>query len=327
MDYERINACMDEFLNETSNGVYIDVFEGIKNLCRDILHKNPLPINNSNYSRTFSINESINIIVIFLDTLDPMLTEQFLNIINRVDENGEPTVRFINANKDYYDKHPEELTDALKEELKTDSRVSNGHIYMHVTGTMDDIFVLTHEMFHYMNRHRIIEVTENGEIGAKQQNFSRYFYTEAVSIIAEKLLGQYLLENGFINQNDYNLRMNNRFESVKKSALIVLTETNMFDLRHQGKDFNDDVVNNFTSYINEDEIISNDMKNTRVASMIAYNISKNGRFLFPSSQRYVVAMGLSDKFDYTPEKIEKFVEFNREVGNPEATFSNISKSI
>ncbi len=332
MDFGKLNQIISNFINDPNNGGYLFFLPQIVDVAIDIIKKDKLPTISDEYSRNFDINDSFNIISDFLEVLDPQLNNQFFNIINEVDENNIPKLKFINVNASYYEKYPEEFNDSIKEEmLNKGSRVEwDGNIFVHLTGSMDDIFTILHEILHYMNLSPIVRLDDNNNLLGVTENFTRAFYTETVSIVAEKLLGRYLLSKGLISENDYNIRMNKRLSSTKQDAMVVLIENEYISIKQSNEEISSKILSKRLEEIKADNSLSQVLTEINNQSMIekaTNDILTRKKIQFPIRQRYVIAEKALDSFEYNSTGIEKFRNLHRDVGDINSIFSEVTKSI
>ena len=328
MDYKLLEKIVDDFLREEKNEMFVDNLHKIIPLCESVINMQELPVNNENYSRNFDLNESLRIISSFLSTISSSLQSQFENVITQVNNNNEPVVSFFNTNKSYYDSYPEELTEAIKLEMERDSRVEvDGKVYIHLDKSIEDMFTILHEVFHYMNSYNIIQVRKDGAEYNLGENYTRNFYGEAVSITAEKLFADYLLQNKLITQNDYNLLMNKRLIDSKNSAKTVIFESELIKMRQLGYEFNENSFRTYSSFLLgnkvREKIVDDEYKYGRYTSAIL----NKGELQFTKSQRYVIGQVVSNTFSYNGRDIKRFEVLHKEVGNPYADLNAVTESL
>ena len=111
---KNLNQIINDFINDKSNKIYLDNLNKIVSISKIILKKKLYTISKNDYSISFDINEIIKIIIKFLNEIDVKLSNQFQEIITLKDENGNSILKFINGNKSYYQKYPQELTTEIK---------------------------------------------------------------------------------------------------------------------------------------------------------------------------------------------------------------------
>ena len=315
--YEELNRIVNDFLHNQSNDFYINNLEAILKSIYDIIDEDYLPTEDSHYSINYSTNEYLDMISKFLKSLDPTLESQFLNIISQVDENGTPFVHFINADENYYKLHPEELSDSLKKELDNDNRATKDGIYIHLENNLNDIFTIIHELFHHMNSVKIV-ILPYQEVTAT--TFTHGFYTEAVSVIAEKFLGNYLLQNGLIKKNDYNIRMNLRLNWAKLHSTWALLEIIFIKMKQEDIKIN---ISNFLDYslhnMNLEYLYKIIAMINSMSNQFILQILNVGELELPEHQKYIAAQSISNKMNYDKDGISKFLKLNKDVGDVNST--------
>lgn len=314
LDTEKRNKIYNivKSFNSSSDCYYANLadIDGIARNCIDILNQKYYTEQDSNFSTNYTINESINIIKIFLKSIDPNLEVQFSNIIAMIDANGKPFVHFINADKSYYKKFPEELNDSIKKELELNSRASSDGIYIHLEHNLYDLITIIHEMFHEINSIRL-EID-----GIEYTTPSNYLLTESVSILSEKMLACYLFKNNYINQNDCNLILNRRLKSSKRIAAKLLLEIIYIKMIQKGIELNyNSVIEFMDDYFKSIQAFPNLLEYKKSLKEITDEILKNGRLDFDVYNSYVQGQIVANGLNYDEEGIKNLLDLNNKAGS------------
>jgi len=204
-----LNEKIQLFLNDPIASKYIEDFDKIKEKCYELLNEEDILLDDYKWSRKMDLNESTKIIYDFLLTIDKELAERYINIISVVDENNEPL--FIVKDKNY-SKYP--FNGVLK----------NGKINFYYEGNINDLFTIVHEIAHVFNLCIIVD-----EEDVKKCTLPREEYTEGASIILENLLGEYLVNNNIITENDFKLRKTFRLENEKTCAMSLIIQIELIN--------------------------------------------------------------------------------------------------
>lgn len=338
MNIEKLNKIFKEFSkDESSDFVFYKMDDIIVN-SMDVLSKGEFILENDNYSVNFSVNESIKIISEFLGTIDESLKEQFENSITFVDEKGEPIINFVNGNPDYYKNHDEELTPEIVELINKGSRYSilDNKVYIILKNTQDDIYVIIHELFHYMNTTRLYTKNSKNNIFITVQDFIKYnfckniefnsddycisdtytriYYGEVVSIVMEKLLAQYMLQRGLITENDYKLKYNKRLQSSKKSARGIIVYAKLLE---------EVVINNAVIDEYKFKEISEELKCIPEFKYIINGILKGDEIKIINKLRYVTAEKLLDRYNYNVDEVCDILLLNDKLTNIHSDFKKL----
>lgn len=285
MIIELINERIKDFIDNPISKRFIPRLDEIEKICHELLKEKDIEISNDEWSRKIDINESIKIVYEFLLTIDSQLAGQYLNIIHCVDENNEPM--FIIKDKSTAE-HP--INGVLK----------NGKTFFYYENTINDLFSIIHEVFHLFNR-CIIE----DELGNQESSMLRDEYTEMISIVSESLLGEYLVTNGIINQNDFNKRKKYRMIGAKDGAYGTIVECNLIRIFIEKNCITEEDVMN----------IYNNFENPRIFNAILRNIIYGYGILMPIDFKYVKALNLSKKILSSPTIVEDFIKLNNIIGD------------
>lgn len=306
MDYKKLDTILNNFINDKNNTIYLDNIKQIIQLCEKIINQPEISLTNNLYSTNYNLNDSINMIINFLGNIDESLKGQFEFLVTHVDESGEPILKF-NTGKG--------------------NKVEDGKIYVDLENNLNDIFNIIHESFHYMNYYQLYGINDNNEEFNLGESYVRKFYGEAISVTAEKLFGIYLVQNNFINENDYNIRMNERLKATKKDAEAVILESEYIKMIQSGLEINEQNLQNIILKFTDDQIRSNIISEEYNSGKYTFDILNKNNLQFPIRQRYVIAQHLSETFDYSQESIKKFLYLHNEVGNIDSDLKKVTRSL
>ena len=303
MDFDRLDKNVTNFIKNYQ--FHVSTLATMSNLSKRIFLEE-LPDADNSYSRQIDINESIKIVYNFLAEINENMANQFMNIINSKDENNNPYVNILPK-----DKNP-----------NSNNEVKNGKVYIYYENTPNDPFIILHEMLHKMNECNIIN--ENNKIGVP---ITRDYFSEAVSITGEMMLGNYMIKNNFITENDLNIRKRKRLNGSKERARDVIVEKELIDLKLQGKKINyENLVNLFSKYDSnsiEYRILSDEKKDLKRINSI---LNKNNLNLV-RSQRYVIAQFLSSELLNRDTLVNDFIKLYYAVGDINSKIMDVYNDI
>ncbi len=184
-----IDKVVSEYIKDPSKIVYTTNLEQIKEMCEEVLRQPYPKIETEEWSREIDINESIEYNYKFLKTINPMLAEQFMNLLNQYDENSK-AVSILPFSNEY----------------ECQQSMIAGKVFLYYTNTPKDIFTVLHEMIHAMN----YSPKTTG------RTYGQLYISEVPTHIIENLLGKWLVKNKQITQNDYNIHKKWRLEQINK---------------------------------------------------------------------------------------------------------------
>ena len=224
IDYKRLNDLVSNFVSTFD--IDKDTFAETEKLSIKILKEQYLPTETDEWSRDFSLNETVDIVYEYLDSFDHNMAIQYNTLLHQRYEDGTLAVNFVDGK---YNPDEESYFDY------------DQHVQFVFFNNPLDVTTLLHEMIHMMNSCKI-EVKENiGDylfrlIGNTE---TRVLLGESASITFELLLSEFMLEKGYITENDYNLIYNDRLDSTKGNAeeIIVLNELIKLYLKDNHIDF------------------------------------------------------------------------------------------
>lgn len=303
MDFKKLDRIVEDFINKYK--FHVEVLPMIVDYSKKVLDEQLLDVSND-WSRKIEINDSINIVYKFLETIDVSLANQFLNILNSYDEYGNPYVNILPRNE-YPNGHDE---------------VRDGKVYVYYENTPNDSFCILHEMLHKMNECFI--VNENNE---KEERFTRIFLGETVSILGEMMLGNYMVQNGFISESDFNIRKNFRLNEARKDARDVIIENELINLKLNGIDISLDSLNSLFNGYDKSLIEYSVLKDEKNDLRRINKILKNNCLSLHKSLGYVIAQVLCDRFLKSDSLIDDFVRLHYSVGDSNSDIIEVFNDI
>lgn len=272
-----LDQIVTKFVKDESNKEYIEFLEQkIMPICEKILSKQPQELEKREWSRKVDINESIENVYQFLkQEIGSNYANQFINII-RQERYGNVKVEILPKS---------EYKDDVFNEVDEKGRV---HIFFNETPY--DMFAIIHEMIHKMNR--VDTIIDNKRY---QTKIAEYF-SESPSVMAEKLLGQWLVKNKKISNNDLRMVENGRLEDSKISVREVLIQAELIKMKQAGKELTlENVLQMLTEKANN---ISNPIaevfkQETEDPLVINFLLSEQEMTFF-EGQQYIMAQHLAD---------------------------------
>lgn len=272
-----LDQIVTKFVKDESNQEYIEFLDKkIIPICEKILSKQPKELEKREWSRKVDINESIENVYQFLkQEIDPYFANQFINII-RQERHGNVKVEILPKS---------EYKDYIINEIDKKGRV---HILFNETPY--DMFVIIHEMIHKMNR--VDTIIDNKRY---QTKIAEYF-KESPSVMAEKLLGQWLVKNKKISHNDLKMVENDRLKDSKNCVREVLIQAELIRMKQLGKELtSENVLQMLTEKANSSSnpIAEVFKQETEEPLVISFILSKQEMTFF-EGQQYVMAQHLVD---------------------------------
>lgn len=272
-----LDQIVTKFVKDESNQEYIEFLEQkIMPICEKILSKQPQELEKREWSRKVNINESIENVYQFLkQEIGSNYANQFINII-RQERYGNVKVEILPKS---------EYKDDVFNEVDEKGRV---HIFFNETPY--DMFAIIHEMIHKMNR---VDTIINNE--RYQTKIAEYF-SESPSVMAEKLLGQWLVKNKKISNNDLRMVENDRLEDSKISVREVLIQAELIKMKQAGKELTlENVLQMLTEKANNtsNPIAEVFRQETEEPLVINFLLSEQEMTFF-DGQQYIMAQHLAD---------------------------------
>lgn len=272
-----LDQIVTEFVKDESNQEYIEFLEQkIMPICEKILSKQPQELEKREWSRKVDINESIENVYQFLkQEIGSNYANQFINII-RQERYGNVKVEILPKS---------EYKDDVFNEVDEKGRV---HIFFNETPY--DMFAIIHEMIHKMNR--VDTIIDNERY---QTKIAEYF-NESPSVMAEKLLGQWLVKNKKISNNDLRMVENGRLEDSKISVREVLIQAELIKMKQAGKELTlENVLQMLTEKANNiSNPIAEVFKQEIEEPLVINFILSEQEMTFFDGQQYIMAQHLAD---------------------------------
>ena len=287
-----------------------DTFSETEKLSIKILKEQYLPTETDEWSRQFSLNETVDIVYEFLDSFDHNMATQYNTLLHQRYEDGTLAVNFVNGK---YNPDEESYFDC------------NQHVQFVFFNNPLDVTTLLHEMIHMMNSCRIEVEEKIGDslfrlIGNTK---TRILLRESASITFELLLSEYMLKKGYITENDYNLIYNDRLDSTKVNAeeIIVSNELIKLYLRDGHIDFI-----NLTNLLN-----SRDRKSI-VGKVLRYEYRNydylldaldEGELRINESEKYVLGFTIAKEILKEKDPLKELLWLHDELGNAYSSLDTV----
>ena len=305
-----LDQIVTEFVKDESNQEYIEFLDKkIIPICEKILSKQPQKLEKRNWSRKVDINESIENIYQFLkQEIDPYFANQFMNIIRQE--------RYGNVKLEILPKS--EYKDYIINEID-----EKGRVYILFNETPYDMFVIIHEMIHKMNR--VDTIIDNERY---QTKIAEYF-KESPSIMAEKLLGQWLVKNKKISHNDLRMVENDRLKDSKNCVREVLIQAELIRMKQSGKELTpENVLQMLTEKAhNSSKPIAEIFQKEIEEPLIINFILSEQEMTFFEGQQYVMAQHLVDNLKNRENPNFEFIYLHYKNGNKNLKVEDIIERI
>ena len=270
--WQKLNKIMKEYISQDSFKLtYIKYLDLVKELSIKILEeKTNMPTSEGNL-KSIPLNESITIIYNFLKTIDLNIANQFMNCIRATDEKGKPIINFI--------------------EGKGDSGLfTNGYVKIFYNNNIKDIFITFHEIMHKLNETTIL-INLN-----KFQTLTREYFTEAVSVIGENLLCEYMICNNLIKKEDLNEIIRDRLKDSQQCAEATIIYCELLDMKSRGFTLNKENINTWIEGYPEESIIYKVLKEELLQQKNINWIIQKEEISLPITQKYVIAQYLANQY-------------------------------
>ena len=305
-----LDQIVTEFVKDESNKEYIEFLDKkIIPICEKILSKQPQKLEKRNWSRKVDINESIENIYQFLkQEINPYFANQFMNII-RQERYGNVKVEILPKS---------EYKDYIINEIDAKGRV---HILFNETPY--DMFVIIHEMIHKMNR--VDTIIDNKRY---QTKIAEYF-KESPSVMAEKLLGQWLVKNKKISHNDLRMVENDRLKDSKNCIREVLIQAELIRMKQSGKELTpENVLKMLTEKAhNASKPIAEIFQKEIEEPLIINFILSEQEMTFFEGQQYVMAQHLADNLKNRENPKGEFLLLHEANADKDAEIEDIIETI
>lgn len=272
-----LDQIVTEFVKDESNQEYIEFLEQkIMPICEKILSKQPQELEKREWSRKVDINESIENVYQFLkQEISSNYANQFINII-RQERHGNVKVEILPKSE-----YKDDVLNGVDE---------TGRVHIFFNETPYDMFAIIHEMIHKMNR--VDTIIDNKRY---QTKIAEYF-SESPSVMAEKLLGQWLVKNKKISNNDLRMVENGRLEDSKISVREVLIQAELIKMKQAGKELTlENVLQMLTEKANNiSNPIAEVFKQEIEEPLVINFILSEQEMTFFEGQQYIMAQHLAD---------------------------------
>ena len=272
-----LDQIVTKFVEDESNQEYIKFLEQkIIPICEKILSKQPQELEKREWSRKLDINESIENVYQFLkQEISSNYANQFINII-RQERYGNVKVEILPKSE-----YKDDVLNGVDEK---------GRVHIFFNETPYDMFAIIHEMIHKMNR--VDTIIDNKRY---QTKIAEYF-SESPSVMAEKLLGQWLVKNKKISNNDLRMVENSRLEDSKISVREVLIQAELIKMKQAGKELTlENVLQMLTEKANSSSNpIAEVFKQETEEPLVINFILSEQEMTFFEGQQYVMAQHLAD---------------------------------
>lgn len=272
-----LDQIVTKFVKDESNQEYIEFLEQkIMPIFEKILSKQPQKLEKRNWSRKVNINESIENVYQFLkQEIGSNYANQFINII-RQERYGNVKVEILPKSE-----YKDDVLNGVDEK---------GRVHIFFNETPYDMFAIIHEMIHKMNR--VDTIIDNKRY---QTKIAEYF-SESPSVMAEKLLGQWLVKNKKISNNDLRMVENGRLEDSKISVREVLIQAELIKMKQAGKELTlENVLQMLTEKANNtsNPIAEVFRQETEEPLVINFLLTEQEMTFF-DGQQYIMAQHLAD---------------------------------
>ena len=307
-----LDQIVTKFVKDESNQEYIEFLEQkIMPICEKILSKQPQKLEKREWSRKVDINESIENVYQFLkQEINPYFANQFMNII-RQERYGNIKVNIL-PRSEYKDK------DYYFNEVDKKGKV---HIYFNETPY--DMFSIIHEMIHKMNE--TYEIIDN----EKYKTELAEYFAESPSMMAEKLLGKWLVKNKKITHNDLKMLENERLKDSKFFVKEILIEYELIKMKQAGEELTpENVLKILTERANNSiEPIAKIFKQEIREPIIINRILLNQTMGFIASQQYIMGQHLSDNLKNRENPNFEFIYLHYKNGNKNSKVEDVIERI
>lgn len=307
-----LDQIVTEFVKDESNKEYIEFLEQkIIPICEKILSKQPQKLEKRNWSRKVDINESIENVYQFLkQEINPYFANQFMNII-RQERYGNIKVNIL-PRSEYKDKN-----------YYFNEVDKKGKVHIYFNETPYDMFSIIHEMIHKMNE--TYEIIDN----EKYKTELAQYFAESPSMMAEKLLGKWLVKNKKITHNDLKIVENERLKDSKFFVKEILIEYELIKMKQAGEELTpENILKRLTDRANHSpETIAKIFKHEIKEPTIINGILLNQTMGFIASQQYIMGQHLSDNLKNRENPNFEFIYLHYKNGNKNSKVEDVIERI
>lgn len=307
-----LDQIVTKFVKDESNKEYIEFLEQkIIPICEKILSKQPQKLEKRNWSRKVDINESIENVYQFLkQEINPYFANQFMNII-RQERYGNIKVNIL-PRSEYKDKN-----------YYFNEVDKKGKVHIYFNETPYDMFSIIHEMIHKMNE--TYEIIDN----EKYKTELAQYFAESPSMMAEKLLGKWLVKNKKITHNDLKIVENERLKDSKFFVKEILIEYELIKMKQAGEELTpENILKRLTDRANHSpETIAKIFKHEIKEPTIINGILLNQTMGFIASQQYIMGQHLSDNLKNRENPNFEFIYLHYKNGNKNSKVEDVIERI
>ena len=307
-----LDQIVTEFVAENEIKPFIEFLEKkIVPLCEKIAAQDFQRVEKYEWSRKVDINESIENVYQFLkQEINPYFANQFMNII-RQERYGNIKVNIL-PRSEYKDK------DYYFNEVDKKGKV---HIYFNETPY--DMFSIIHEMIHKMNE--TYEIIDN----EKYKTELAEYFAESPSMMAEKLLGKWLVKNKKITHNDLKMVENERLKDSKFFVKEILIEYELIKMKQAGEELTpENILKRLTDRANHSPAaIAKIFKHKIKEPTIINGILLNQTMGFIASQQYIMGQHLSDNLKNRENPNFEFIYLHYKNGNKNSKVEDVIERI
>ena len=307
-----LDQIVTKFVKDESNKEYIEFLEQkIIPICEKILSKQPQKLEKRNWSRKVDINESIENVYQFLkQEINPYFANQFMNII-RQERYGNIKVNIL-PRSEYKDKN-----------YYFNEVDKKGKVHIYFNETPYDMFSIIHEMIHNMNE--TYEIIDN----EKYKTELAQYFAESPSMMAEKLLGKWLVKNKKITHNDLKIVENERLKDSKFFVKEILIEYELIKMKQAGEELTpENILKRLTDRANHSpETIAKIFKHEIKEPTIINGILLNQTMGFIASQQYIMGQHLSDNLKNRENPNFEFIYLHYKNGNKNSKVEDVIERI
>lgn len=307
-----LDQIVTEFVEEKEIKTFIEFLEKkIVPLCGKIATQDFQRVEKHEWSRKVSINESIENVYQFLkQEINPYFANQFMNII-RQERYGNVKVNIL-PRSEYKDKN-----------YYFNEVDKKGKVHIYFNETPYDMFSIIYEMIHKMNE--TYEIIDN----EKYKTELAQYFAESPSMMAEKLLGKWLVKNKKITHNDLKMVENERLKDSKFFVKEILIEYELIKMKQSGEELTPkNVLKRLTERANNSiEPIAKIFKQEIKEPIIINGILRNQTMGFIEGQQYIIAQHLSDNLKNRENPNFEFIYLHYKNGNKNSKVEDVIERI
>ena len=269
--FDKLNDIIKTWLENGINNLAVEELEKIVPLAFVIIDNTPI-LKEMKTNEYVNINDSINLVIDFLESINPEYAYRLQNIINleKGTLNGEEdfSVKFyrvFDMDTEYYDD---------KSKCRNSFVNWNGEVHISYNNTINDAFSIAHEMTHKFSN------------AYKQFNFIKWFLAETTSTEMEFLLYDYLMSRGLFKK-DNNINIINIFAITYKEAFKVIFDYTLLKLyKENNNHINITILLNYLDTLDEKSVLYKLFN--KFTMFYLRSIVKENNLHFKTSQRYVI---------------------------------------